>query len=145
MNTPEDCRFCQDPIIQQSGLDHPRKVAEFELSTAFLGDTTQYFRGFVIVALRQHATELFQLDPTTRQKFMEDANQIAAAVDKTFQPLKINYCILGNNVAHLHWHIIPRRTTDPNPRHPIWEDPFPFVQLSDEEFRQMADELRRNL
>ena len=120
-------------------------MAELEVSTAILGDTTQYFRGFVVVVLRQHATELYQLDPTTRQKFMEDANQISAALDKTFQPLKINYCILGNNVAHLHWHIIPRRETDPNPGHPIWQDPFPFVRLSDEEFRQIADDLRRNL
>ncbi len=141
----QDCPFCQDPAIQQSGFDHPRKVAELEVSTAVLRETYQYFRGYVVLALRQHATELYDLTPETRQKFMEDANQIAKALDKTFQPLKMNYCIMGNTVAHLHWHLIPRRATDPNPRRPHWEDPFPEVHLSEEEFRQMAEEIRRNL
>ncbi|MFQ6030273.1 MAG: HIT family protein [Dehalococcoidia bacterium] len=148
MTQQPDCAMCRDPILQQKGLDHPRLVAELQVSTAVLRSTYQYFRGYTLLVLRQHATELFHLDPDTRQKFMEDANEVSAALDKTFSPLKMNYCLLGNTnplTDHLHWHLIPRRLTDPNPKRPIWEDPFPEVQLSDEEFRQLADLIRRNL
>ncbi len=140
--------MCQDPIIQQRDFEHPRKVAELEVSTAVLRSTYQHFRGYTILFLRQHATELWELDQDTRQKFIEEANQVAQALAKTFKPLKMNYCLLGNTdpiMDHLHWHLIPRRLTDPDPKRPIWEVPFPENTLSNEEFIQIADEIRRNL
>ena len=73
---------------------------------------------------------------------------MALALAKTFKPLKMNYFLLGNTdpiMDHLHWHIIPRRITDPSPKRPIWEVDFPEVSLSDEEFRRIADEIRGNL
>ena len=148
MTQQQDCCMWQDPIIQQKGFEHPRKVAELEVSTAVLRLTHQYFRGYTILVLRQHAQELWQLDQETRQMFMEDANQMPLALDKTFKPLKMNYSLLGNNdpiMDHLHWHLIPRRLTDPAPKRHISAAPFPEVSLSEEEFKQMADEIRRNL
>ena len=76
---------------------------------------------------------------------MEDANQVALALAKTFEPLKMNYSLLGNTnptTDHLHWHLTPRRLTDPDPKRPVWVNSFPEVQLSDEEFRQMAGDIR---
>lgn len=148
MTQQQDCCMWQDPIIQQKGFEHPRKVAELEVSTAVLRLTHQYFRGYTILVLRQHAQELWQLDQETRQMFMEDANQMALALDKTFKPLKMNYSLLGNNdpiMDHLHWHLTPRRLTDPAPKRHISAAPFPEVSLSEEEFKQMGDEIRRNL
>ena len=140
--------MCQSPIIQQRGFEHPRKVADLEVSTAVLRSDYQYYRGYTILFLRQHATELWDLDPNTRQKFMEEANQVALALAKTFKPLKMNYCLLGNTnptMDHLHWHLTPRRLTDPNPKRPVWGDSFPEIELSDQEFLQMAADIRRNL
>ena len=97
MTQQQDCCMCQDPIIQQKGFEHPRKVAELEVSTAVLRLTHQYFRGYTILVLRQHAQELWQLDQETRQMFMEDANQMALALDKTFKPLKMNYSLLNQS------------------------------------------------
>lgn len=147
MTQQRDCRMCQDPIIQQRGYKHPHKVTELEVSTAVLRPTHQYFRGYTLLTLRQHANELWELDQETRQKFLEEANQVALAVARTFKPIKMNYCLLGNNdpMSHLHWHLIPRRLTDPNPKRTIWAAPFPEVSLSNEEFTQIADEIRRNL
>ena len=148
MTQRQDCTMCQNPIIQQRGLEHPRKIADLEVSTAVLRPTYQYFRGYTILFLRQHAIELWDLDAITRQKFMEEANQVALALAKTFKPLKMNYCLLGNTnptMDHLHWHLTPRRLTDANPKRPIWDGSIPDVQLSDEEFRQMASDIRRNL
>lgn len=41
-------------------------------------------------------------------------------VYKAFKPDKLNYELLGNGDAHMHWHLFPRRLTEPNPRHPVW-------------------------
>jgi diadenosine tetraphosphate (Ap4A) HIT family hydrolase len=36
------------------------------------------------------------------------------------RPDKINLASLGNMVAHLHWHVIPRFADDPHFPQPIW-------------------------
>ena len=136
--------MCELPVFQRGGHDH-RRIADLEVSTAVLASREQFYRGYTLLVLNHHATELFDLDQATRQKFVEDANVLAWALNKTFQPLKMNYCLLGNTLPHLHWHLVPRRETDPDPKWPVWKFPFPDVQLSDDQFQQMADEIRANL
>jgi diadenosine tetraphosphate (Ap4A) HIT family hydrolase len=36
------------------------------------------------------------------------------------RPRRINYECLGNVVAHVHWHLVPRYEDDPAPTRPIW-------------------------
>jgi len=38
----------------------------------------------------------------------------------TLQPDKINLASLGNQVPHLHWHVIPRFADDAHFPDPIW-------------------------
>jgi len=90
-------------------------------------------------------TELHHLDPDIRRRFMEDACRLAGAVEKTFQLSKLNHAVLGNSVPHLHWHLIPRRPTDPFPTHAIWEDEIPQVRLTDQDMRELAAQIRTNL
>ena len=136
--------MCDLPVFQRGGHDH-RRIADLAVSTAVLASREQFYRGYSLLVLNQHATELFELDPTIRQKFMEDANRLADALNKTFKPLKMNYCILGNILPHLHWHLIPKRDTDPDPTWPVWKFPFPDVNLSEDDFQQMAEDIRANL
>ena len=39
---------------------------------------------------------------------------------ETLQPAKINLASLGNQVPHLHWHVIPRFTDDAHFPDPVW-------------------------
>ena len=48
---------------------------------------------------------------------------VAAALHRAFNPTKINYELLGNMVPHMHWHVVPRFTTDPLWPRPIWSEP----------------------
>jgi len=57
-------------------------------------------------------------------------SQVAKAVYKAFKPDKLNYELLGNTDAHLHWHLFPRRHTDPEPHRTIWTIPITTRQDS---------------
>ena len=137
--------MCQDPIYTEKGHEHPRKIAELDVSTAVLNGDWQFYKGSTILVFQDHVTELHHLTPDLRNRFADDACRVSAALERTFQPIKLNPGLLGNAVAHLHWHMIVRRLTDPYPRRSIWEDEFPKLQLSDEDFEGIASEIRRNL
>jgi diadenosine tetraphosphate (Ap4A) HIT family hydrolase len=94
-------------------------IADLGLSKAYLHDD-QFFRGWTVVVLKRHATELFQLAPTERSQLMEEVNLIARTLAQVFDAKKINYELLGNQLPHIHWHVIPRLTSDPAPLEPIW-------------------------
>ena len=145
MTQSEACPMCQDSIYTEKGLRYPRKIAELSVSTAVLNADWQFFHGSTILVFQDHVTELHHLSSDLQHKFVGDASRMAAALEKSFRPIKLNHGLLGNAVAHLHWHIIVRRPTDPHPRRSIWEDEFPNLQLTDEEFEDIANEIRQNL
>ena len=145
MSKQENCLMCQDPLFAEQGLLHPQKIAELDVSTAILNRDWQFYKGSTLLVFRDHVTELHHLTPNLRHRFMADACHVAEALVKSFQPQKMNHALLGNSEPHLHWHMIPRRESDPFPTHAIWEHEFPRLQLSDEEFLEIAEQIRINL
>jgi diadenosine tetraphosphate (Ap4A) HIT family hydrolase len=81
---------------------------------AYLHDD-QFFPGWVFLVLKRHATELWQLAPAERSALIEEAARVARAVSTAFDAVKVNYELLGNVIAHIHWHLIPRGARDPAP------------------------------
>lgn len=69
---------------------------------------------------RQHATELSQLPDLERRAYLDEMCRLAVAIEKCFQPHKVNYELLGNQVGHLHWHLFPRYAEDPDRLRPVW-------------------------
>jgi len=67
-----------------------------------------------------HKTELHQLEQKFKLKFLDEMSQLAEAIYKTFKPDKLNYELLGNRDAHLHWHIFPRYKKEKKFNQPIW-------------------------
>lgn len=82
---------------------------------------TQYHEGYTLFVAKQCVAELHELAPELRTCFEEMA-LVAEAVFRAFEPTKLNYELLGNATAHLHWHLFPRHADDPHPRGPVWED-----------------------
>jgi diadenosine tetraphosphate (Ap4A) HIT family hydrolase len=62
-----------------------------------------------------------------------------------FQPDKINYELLGNMVPHIHWHLVPRFTTDPLWPRPIWSESHDELTLSPQEYRQRIMQIQQEL
>jgi diadenosine tetraphosphate (Ap4A) HIT family hydrolase len=146
-----NCPFC-DVIagLQASDVYRPRpetvyrKVAELPTAIAVLGND-QFYRGYTLVVARTHATELFHLPEDEATRYCADMMTVARAVADAFRPRKLNYELLGNTVAHLHWHVFPRYQDDPAPQRPVWEHPHPPRLLSDAEYSHIISALRAKL
>ena len=70
--------------------------------------------GRVIVAYKDHVSEIVNISEDERNKFMADVCRAANAVHKAFNPDKVNYGAYGDTGCHLHMHIVPRWTGDTN-------------------------------
>ena len=92
----------------------------FPHSVAVLGPW-QFYTGYCLLISDTHATELSQLGPI-RAAFLAEMATLAEAIEACFQPHKLNYELLGNQVPHLHWHLFPRSATDPARLRPVWFD-----------------------
>lgn len=92
-----------------------------ELSTGFvvLGDH-QFYHGYTLFLSKIHARELHEIDAKIKEKFLLEMSIVAEAVFKTFKPDKLNYELLGNTDQHMHWHIFPRRSSDPLSHTGVW-------------------------
>ena len=97
----------------------PLFVADLPTSRVYLNED-QFFPGWVFVVLKRHAIELYELEPVERAALIEDVNRVARALARVYQPVKMNYELLGNQVPHIHWHLVPRLESDPEPLGPVW-------------------------
>jgi diadenosine tetraphosphate (Ap4A) HIT family hydrolase len=108
------CKACQGNWPKENHF-----IADLGLSKAYLHDD-QFFPGWTVVVFKRHATELFHLAPTERIQMMEEVNLVAKVIAQVFEAKKMNYELLGNQIPHIHWHVIPRLAGDPSPLEPIW-------------------------
>ncbi|MCB8932600.1 MAG: HIT family protein [Fimbriimonadaceae bacterium] len=112
-----NCPLCQV-------LAYPEKdeeavvVADLEASRLRLA-RNQFVRGYCVLVSHVHAKEPYELAPEVQAAFFRDLMRAAKALDRVFQPVKMNYQILGNQVPHLHAHLLPRYADDGAPGAPL--------------------------
>jgi len=145
------CWFCSviddlryNKIYQTPSGEVIRKICELPAAFAIL-DNDQYYPGYTLVVAKTHATELYYLPENESTQFCQDMLRVAKAIAAVFQPQKMNYELLGNTVAHLHWHLFPRYEWDPNPRRPIWEHSHDRKLLSVKEYTDAIAAIQRVL
>ena len=101
-------------------------------------------RGLSIVIWHgRHVVEPTQLDPNEATVFWRELLEVGRAIEATFEPIKLNYNLLGNEVPHLHAHVVPRYADDPRPG---WPFPFPeddAPDIPEDRFRADLEALRR--
>ncbi len=92
-------------------------VYEDELTLAFL-DIAPINPGHTLVIPKQEASSLAALPPETGAQIFRVAQKIAAAIRNSSIPCDgINFCLndgeaAGQEIFHLHLHVIPRRHGD---------------------------------
>ncbi len=77
-------------------------------------------RGYVVVIWRgRHVVEPTDLTEAEATAFWFEALRVSRAMQAVYRPLKKNFSLLGNRVAHLHWILAPRFVDDIAPGDPL--------------------------
>lgn len=122
-----ECFVCER-IHQLENQEVPMLIRELETGYVVLGDF-QYIEGYTVFICKQHKTELFDLEPEFRHKFMDEMVMTAEAVARAFKAEKMNYELLGTgNGVHMHWHLFPRHAGDTPSPGPVWAVPASIRQ-----------------
>lgn len=100
----------------------------------------QAYEGWCVLLLKDHVEHLHLLPAPRQARLAEDIADAAAAIMRAFGPNRINYECLGNQLAHVHWHVVPRYAApiDPDPREAVWVQPKGFLQAGVTPERRIA-------
>lgn len=112
MNTP--CPLCQPDRETVLWQDRSARVV--------LVDDPAY-PGFCRVIWRAHVAEMTDLSPGERRHLMELVFGVETVLRQVLKPAKINLASLGNQVPHVHWHVIARHADDATFPDAIWAAP----------------------
>lgn len=115
------CAGCARVEAARRG-EHPLFVAELQESLLFLHEDQRYI-GHSVLFLKSHGEHLHALPVAAQSRLWQDVAAAAQVVAALHQPKRLNYECLGNVLAHIHWHVVPRYDWDPDPKNVIWVRP----------------------
>jgi diadenosine tetraphosphate (Ap4A) HIT family hydrolase len=111
----DGCFYCEH---NQTQVKRMKLIMPLDVSTFYL-NRDQTHPGRSIVALNWHVDELFDLTSEFRAAFINDVARAAEILKAYTGAEKINYGIYGDTVSHLHFHLVPKKTSDTD-----WDDAF---------------------
>ncbi|MDR7080589.1 diadenosine tetraphosphate (Ap4A) HIT family hydrolase [Neobacillus niacini] len=140
MELNKECLYCMEDERRDNLMI---EIAKLDVSTVFLFKE-QTYTGRCNVVYKDHVKELFDLEQDELAAFMNDVKKVAAAVNKAFEPSKINYGAYGDTLHHLHMHIVPKYENKEN-----WGSTFEMnpgkTYLTDTEYQEMIDKIKEAL
>lgn len=137
---PKDCLYCTNNETLKN-LMFP--ITDLSVSRAFLFKE-QTYRGRCLVAYNGHVNDLNELDDKERDAFMADVARVTRAMQKVFNPEKINYGAYSDKLSHLHFHLAPKYVDGPDYGGTFRMNPGE-VYLSDEEYAKMIADIKAAL
>ena len=123
------CSACERIDRGRAGRD-PDFVAALPESSVFLADE-QTYRGYCLVFMAEHVEQLDEVPIDRQVRLWEDVARLAAALRVELAPARINFASLGNFLAHVHWHVIPRYADDPEPLPPSTTEIRPAAKVQE--------------
>ena len=114
------------------------KCAENDKFYAFL-DINPVAKGHTLVIPRREVDYIFDMDDSELAEYQVFAKKVATALKKAFPCRKVAQVVLGLEVPHAYIHLIPMNS----------EADVDFrkekLKLTDEEFKQIAEAIRKNI
>ena len=93
---------------------HGEPLAKFGIYICDLTQTRLYLfkeqshPGRVIVANKEHVSDITDLSDEQRNAFFADVARVSRALKSAFHPDRINYGAYNDNGVHLHYHLVPK-------------------------------------
>lgn len=137
---PKECLYCQNGETLHNLMI---EVAKLSVSRLFIF-REQTYHGRCLVAYNGHVDDLNLLSDDERNAFMADVARTTRAMQRVFNPDKINYGAYADTLEHLHFHLVPKYKGGPDFGGVFRMNPQE-VYLSDEEYAQMAEAIRKEL
>lgn len=81
------------------------------------------YPGYCRVIWQSHVKEMSDLNASAREHLMRVVYTVERVLRDLMHPDKINLASLGNQVPHLHWHVIPRFYDDTHFPDSVWSNP----------------------
>ncbi len=135
-----NCAYCvEGELLDKFGI----KICDLEVSMVYLFKE-QSHKGRVIVAYKDHVSEIVNISDSERDLFFKDVNTVAKALHKAFSPEKINYGAYGDTGCHLHFHLVPKYKDEFE-----WATTFEMnpakTYLNEEEYTKVIDAIKAAL
>lgn len=140
MSFDKNCFYCS----KSEDLDSLMvKICDLEVSTVYLFKEQSY-RGRCNVVFKDHKSEITDLTEEEAGLFMNDIRKVAIAIQKAFNPDKINYGAFADTMKHLHFHVVPKYENGAS-----WGTMFDMnpgkVILNDEEYSELISKIKTYL
>ena len=113
----DDCPMCTQgrPDENEFGI----RVYRSDTSDGYLQKADVGQRGYCVVIWRgRHVADVTQLADSEVGSYWDDVMRVARAVELHYTPAKLNLMTLGNELPHLHTHVVPRYLDDSEPGRP---------------------------
>lgn len=135
-----NCGYCmRGELLDKFGI----YICDLRVSSLILFKE-QSKPGRVIVAYKDHVSEIVNLTDEERNLFFADVNQVAKALHKAFAPKKVNYGAYGDTGCHLHFHLVPKYEGGDEFGGVFQMNPDK-VYLTDAEYGEMIQKIKDNL
>ena len=140
MQKDQNCAYCMEgKLVDAFGI----KICDLSVSMLYLFKE-QSHPGRVIVAYKDHVSEMVELTPQERAAYLEDINRVAVALHKVFHPKKVNYGAYGDTGHHLHFHLVPKYEGEFEYGGTFVMDPK-RVYLTEAEYQERIEQIRAAL
>ena len=137
---PKACLYCTNNETLHNLMI---EIAHLGVSRAFLFKE-QTYHGRCLVAYDGHVNDLNELSDDQCNAFMADVVRMTRAMQKVFNPEKINYGAYSDKLCHLHFHLAPKYVDGPDYGGVFQMNPGK-VYLSDDEYADMIEKLKAAL
>ena len=135
-----NCGYCmRGELLDKFGIF----ICDLQVSSLILFKE-QSKPGRVIVAYKDHVSEIVDISEEERNLFMADVTRAAKALHAAFKPNKVNYGAYGDTGCHLHMHLVPKYEGGDE-----WGGIFQMnpgkVYLTDAEYAEMIEKIKANI
>ncbi len=140
ISDPKTCLYCQNNETLHSLM---MEIATLSVSRVFIFKE-QTYHGRCLVAYKDHVDDLNLLSDDERNAFMSDVARVTRAMQKVFNPDKINYGAYSDTLQHLHFHLVPKYVGGPDFGGLFQMNPK-SVYLTEAEYQKMAEGIKAAL